>query len=243
MSGRPHTPIAVPLYRQVTEILTGRIARGDWAPGEQLPSEPRLAQELGVSPGTVRKALDEMTADQLLVRRQGAGTYVATATADNSLFRFFRLINADGERVMPSAREEDREIAAADEEEAARLDLPVGDPVLRIRRIRLSQSIPIMMETVILPVDRMPGLRDWEGDFPNTLYDFYQERVQVTIRDVEEVLRAVAADSEQAHLFQVPKGAPLLEIKRRATTFDAVPVELRDTILDSTNFAYLSELS
>src|SRR3546814_14076323 len=66
-----------PLYQQVKDLLIGRLIGSYWKPGDLLPSEMQLAEELGVSQGTVRKALDEMTADNLLVRRQGRGTYVA----------------------------------------------------------------------------------------------------------------------------------------------------------------------
>src|SRR6478672_7519758 len=66
-----------PLYRQVRDVLVKRIADGVWQAGQMLPSEPDIAADLGVSPGTVRKALDEMTAENLVVRRQGRGTYVA----------------------------------------------------------------------------------------------------------------------------------------------------------------------
>src|SRR3546814_9298856 len=66
-----------PRYQQVKDLLIGRLIGSYWKPGDLLPSEMQLAEELGVSQGTVRKALDEMTADNLLVRRQGRGTYVA----------------------------------------------------------------------------------------------------------------------------------------------------------------------
>src|SRR5205085_5533250 len=67
-----------PLYRQVKELLIKRLGDGSWAPGQLLPSEPEIAAGLGVSPGTVRKALDEMSSESLLVRRQGRGTFVAS---------------------------------------------------------------------------------------------------------------------------------------------------------------------
>ncbi|MEQ9814779.1 MAG: GntR family transcriptional regulator [Azospirillaceae bacterium] len=247
MTGKLRTPVAVPLYRQVKEILTSRVARGDWRPGEQLPSEPRIAQQLGVSPGTVRKALEEMTADGLVVRRQGAGTYVATATADSSLFRFFRLVNEDRERVMPSSREVRREVGPAQPREAAALSLETAEAkaamVTRIRRIRHSAATPIMIETVVLPHARMRGVEGWQAELPNTLYDFYQEKFGVTIREVEEALRAVPADRETAQVFQMVEGAPVLEIERTAFTFDRLAVEYRRSLLDTTHFAYLSELS
>ena len=82
------TPGYRPLYRQVYDILVRKIAEGAWKPGEMLPSEQALARELGVSHGTVRKVLDALTAENLLLRRQGKGTFVAEHNQDRALFRF-----------------------------------------------------------------------------------------------------------------------------------------------------------
>jgi GntR family transcriptional regulator len=90
-----------PLYRQVKDLLLRRLADGVWQPGQILPSEPEIAANLGVSQGTVRKALDEMTAENLLVRRQGRGTFVARHDEERILFRFFRLQSDTGERQFP----------------------------------------------------------------------------------------------------------------------------------------------
>src|SRR3546814_5348116 len=79
-----------PRYQQVKDRLIGRLIGSYWKPGDLLPSEMQLAEELGVSQGTVRKALDEMTADNLLVRRQGRGTYVAEHDQEHALFHFFK---------------------------------------------------------------------------------------------------------------------------------------------------------
>ena len=87
-----------PLYRQVKELLMKRLSDGSWTPGQLLPSEPDIAADLGVSPGTVRKALDEMSAESLLVRRQGRGTFVARHDDERILFQFFRLVPDSGAR-------------------------------------------------------------------------------------------------------------------------------------------------
>src|SRR5215217_5897815 len=93
-----------PLYRQAKDVLTRRIAEGAWQPGQILPSEFEIAADLGVSQGTVRKALDEMTAENLLVRRQGRGTFVARHDDARILFQFFKLVPDSGERSFPESR-------------------------------------------------------------------------------------------------------------------------------------------
>src|ERR671913_288944 len=110
-----------PLYRQAKDVLTRRIAEGAWQPGQILPSEFEIAADLGVSQGTVRKALDEMTAENLLVRRQGKGTFVARHDEERILFQFFRLIPDEGERRFPESRVMAIKSAEADAVAAERL--------------------------------------------------------------------------------------------------------------------------
>src|SRR3954449_5070932 len=92
-----------PLYRQVRDTLVRRIADGVWRPGQLLPSEPELAVDLGVSQGTVRKALDEMAAENLVIRRQGRGTFVARHDDARILFQFFKLLPDSGEKRFPES--------------------------------------------------------------------------------------------------------------------------------------------
>ena len=92
----PPNPDFRPLYVQVMEIISKRIEKGEWSPGEALPAEPKFAEQLGVSQGTFRKDLDGIARNKLVVRRQGRGTFVTEHTPDQSLFRFFRIVDGLG---------------------------------------------------------------------------------------------------------------------------------------------------
>ena len=85
-----HSPTFSPLYQQIRGLITRSLESGEWGPGDVIPSESELATRFGVSQGTVRKAIDEMAAENLLVRRQGKGTFVATHNDPRSFFRFLR---------------------------------------------------------------------------------------------------------------------------------------------------------
>jgi GntR family transcriptional regulator len=237
----PEQPNAAPLYRQVREILLQRIARGDWLPGALVPAEPKLGQELGVSPGTVRKALDELAALKLVVRQQGRGTFVAAQTPDSALFHFFRLIDDKGERATPSSRELGREQGPASQEERQRLALRGRARVTRVRRLR--QAGGAIIERIVVPSALFADLHEHPGELPNTLYDLSQRRYGRTVRRASETLQAAAVDdAEEARLLGLRRGAPVLVIDRIAYSFDDLPIEWRRSLVDTRKLRYLSEL-
>ncbi len=232
-----------PLYRQAIELIVRRIALGEWRPGTLLPSEPRLAEQLGVSVGTIRKALQQLVLDGLVERRQGVGTFVATATRERSLFRFFKLVEDSGKRVMPGCEEIARESGPASAAERERLGLAARERVVRIRRLRTVDSQVMMIDDVVLPRSRFAGIESLEEPLPPTLYDFYEQRFGVTVLRVEERLGAIAAGEDDGKLLGVVPGAALLEIARVAFSFEDEPVELRSSRIQTGRYFYLSELS
>jgi GntR family transcriptional regulator len=237
------SPSLAPLYRQVRQILLRRIASGEWRPGDLLPAEPKLGQELGVSPGTVRKALDELAAEKLVVRQQGRGTFVAAQTPDSALFRFFQLVDVAGRRVAPRSRELARTLGRATGEEQHRLALGPRAPVVRIERLRSVGDRGKLLESIVVPSMLFPDLHAFRGELPNTLYDLYQRSYGKTVRRATELLRATMLDDpDQAVLLGLPTGAPVLEIDRVAYTFEDVPLEWRRSLVDTRHLRYLSEL-
>ena len=234
---------AAPLYRQVKAILLRRIANGEWKPGEALPAEPKLGATLGVSPGTVRKALDELAAEGVVSRRQGRGTFVAEHTPDTSLFRFFRLVTPDGGRVVPTGRELERTTGRASAAECAALALDAKATVLRVRRLRATQG-GRLIERIALPLDLFPGLDAHPGPLPNTLYDLYERHYGKSVRRAREILAAVALiDAGDAGALGLSPGDPVLAIERIAYTFDDVPIEWRRSLVDTRALRYLSDLA
>lgn len=231
-----------PLYKQIEELLTKRIACGDWPPGMILPAEPKLAKELGVSAGTVRKALDRMTERKLVTRRQGFGTLVTSLDKRESLYRFFKLIDHKGQRIMPEVLEDQKNIRLATQTECSALDLPSGSEVLDVTRLRSMNEQIMMIDRVILPLPRFDALSSSLGPLPDTLYDHYETACGVTVVRIEERLSAVAAQDHEAALHGIHAGDPLLRIDRRAFSFDDIPVELRHSVVATHDYAYLSEL-
>jgi len=232
-----------PFYRRVKEVIIQRIINEVWRPGDLLPSEPKLAEELGVSPGTVRKALTELTAENLLYRQQGKGTFVASHTPHRSLFHFFKLATADGKRQPAASRQLTCTRRRANSAEARRLDLAPQSSVVEIDRIRELGGLPCILERIIVSAKLFPNLgKPSQGALPNELYVFYEERYGVTIYRANENLRAIEATPKQAKLLGLKAGAPLLEIDRTALTLDGRPVEWRTSLCDTRVCHYVSEL-
>lgn len=231
-----------PLYAQIRDLLLKRLVSGEWPPGTLLPSETALAGEYGVSQGTLRKALDELAAERLVVRQQGRGTVVARHDNERSLFQFFHIHGADGRRQLPDSKLIDLTRTTADREEADALAFAPRSRVLRIERVRYLDGRPAMVETLILPQALFPGLGESDEPLPNTLYELYQRRYGITVARASEQLRAVAADPCDAALLGLAPGTPLLEIRRIARDLQNRPVELRRSRLDTRQHYYLNEL-
>jgi len=208
---------AGPLYARVKAIVLARITGGDWPPGMALPAEMELARELGVSQGTVRKALDALTAEQVVVRRQGSGTYVAEHTPAHMLFRFFNIYDESGAQVLPDSQPARTTTGEASAVERRRLELGDGAKVIRISRIRTRASLPFMDDRIVLPEALFPGLAQ-ETEMPNTLYDLFQKRYRIHVARTEEQVTAVTATARLAERLGVKPGTPLLAIDR--VTYD-----------------------
>ena len=239
-----------PLYRQVRERLVRDIAAGHFPPGEPLPSEQRLAERFGVAQGTVRRALEDLRRENLVVRQQGKGTFVRTHDLDRARFHFFHLVTDDGARRLPTSRVLGVTRRRANQDEALKLDLTQGGAqggqggrVIAIERVRDLQGRPAIFETVIVPQEPFADLATIPAaSLPNTLYMLFQERFGVSIHRAVEKIRAVAAGPDEVRHLGMDRGAPLLEIERLALTFDGQPVELRISRCDTRDHAYLSDL-
>jgi GntR family transcriptional regulator len=228
-----------PLYRQVKALLIRRIATGQWRPGAAVPSEMRLAAEFRVSHGTVRKAIEELAAQNLVIRRQGRGTFVATHAGDRARFHFMHVVPNGGIKQLPTGRLLSLREVRATKTQAERLRLERGTSVLNMVRVRTIGGAPVMFERISLPAERFRGLKlPLNEDRPDELYIVYEQQFGVTIVRAEERLRAVPADApETAHL-GVPAGTPLMEVERTALILDGTPVEWRVTRFKSSDHYY-----
>jgi len=238
-----HSPTFSPLYRQIRVLITRSLESGEWGPGQIIPSESELAVRFGVSQGTVRKAIDEMAAENLLVRRQGKGTYVATHKDPRSSVRFLRIAADEGE--LPPLRSLPLQCwrAKAGAEVARKLALEAGAPIVIVRRVLRFGNEPVVFDEIYLPGELFSDLTlETLTTSGMSLYSLFESRFGVQMIRAEERLRAVSADNVGAEILQVAEGSPLLLVERVTFTYADKPVEWRRGQYSTRNFHYHNEL-
>lgn len=237
------SPTFSPLYRQIKGLILQALDNGEWRPGEAIPSETELAQRFNVSQGTVRKAIDEMAAENLLVRRQGKGTFVASHSDPRAFFRFLRLVPLSGE--IEPARSVPLECwrAKAGPEAARVLNLKLGEPIIIVRRLLEFSGKPVVVDEIYLSGETFAGLTlEVLKEHQGSLYSLFETRFGVRMVRAEERLRAVAADRTSAELLRVAEGSPLLSVERVSFTYGDRPVEWRRGLYSTAAHCYLNEL-
>ena len=217
-----------PLYQQIKGMLVRALDEGEWKPGEAIPSEMELAARFQVSQGTVRKAVDELAAEHLLIRRQGKGTFVATHHEAKIRFRFLRLAPNSGEQQPPQSKVLSCKRQRANAEMARSLGLKAGDSVIAIRRVLSFAGKAAVVDDIFLPAALFNGLSaDILTSYVGPLYGLLESKFGVNMVRAEEKLTAVAASTEFSTLLGIEAGKPLLKVDRISYTYADRPVELR----------------
>jgi len=233
-----------PLYDQIKILLTQSLIAGEWKPGDAIPSEFELAARYRVSQGTVRKAIDALAAENILIRRQGKGTFVATDTEPNIQYRFLRIIANNGEKHHPTTRFIEVKRGKASTEIAQVLGIKPGAPVTAIHRVLVFAGKPLILDEIVLASALCPGLTLARiEESRGSIYSFFETAYGLRMIRAEERLRAVAADEFAAHQLEVEVGTPLLSVDRIAFTYGNKPVEWRRGLCLTHGYSYYNELA
>ena len=246
-AGPGGTPAFSPLYQQIKVLILQSLQDGEWKPGDVIPSEMDLAARFRVSQGTVRKAIDELAAENLVVRRQGKGTFVATHAEQQVQYRFLRLLpdSGDSSKEGPAQRriiECKRLRAPADIARA--LGLRSGDAVLHVRRVLSFQQVATILEDLWLPAAPFKGLTAERLDsYRGPMYALFETEFGVRMVRAEEKIRALAASEPACELLKVKAGEPLLSVERTAFTYNDLPMELRRGLYRTDTHHYRNSLS
>jgi len=238
------SPTFSPLYQQIKALITQSLQSGEWKPGELIPSEVELANRFKVSQGTVRKAIDELSAENLVVRRQGKGTFVATHHEARAQFRFLRLLPDAGEAHHPENKIIEVKRLRAPAEVARLLDIKAGDSVIFIKRIQSFDGTPTILEELWLPGVIFKGLTaERLSEYKGPMYGLFESEFGTRMIRAAEKIRAVSAEQEVAQLLGAALHAPLLSVERVSYTYGDKPVEFRRGLYLTERHHYHNELS
>jgi GntR family transcriptional regulator len=234
-----------PLYRQIKALLVQSLDRGEWKPGEIIPSEIDLAARFQVSQGTVRKAIDELAAEHMLLRRQGKGTFVATHHEARVRYRFLRLApDEEGEGGRGESRIIECRRVRAPAEIARVLELRAGETVVSIRRVMSFNGVPTVVDDIWVPGAAFRGLTfDLLSASKAPLYGLFESEFGVSMVRADEKLRAVAASAEVAALLGIEPGTPLLQCDRISYTYGDRPMEVRRGSYLTNHYHYRNSLN
>lgn len=237
------TPSFKPLYEQIKELLTQSLIAGEWGPGESIPSEMELASRYSVSQGTVRKAIDALAAENIVVRRQGKGTFVATHNEEQIKLRFLRLAAADGRKELLENELLECAKRTAPSHVAGLLNLKPDTSVIEIKRLLSFSQRSVIFDHVIIPASPFKGLSGNKiQEYNGSLYRMYETLYGIRMIRASEKLTAVAATPEIAKYLGVKEGYPLLRIERIAYTYGDKPMEWRLGLCVTDDYHYMNEL-
>jgi GntR family transcriptional regulator len=233
-------PLRRALYLQVRDVLTERIANGSWKPGDSIANEIDLARELGVSSGTVRKALELMEAQRVINRRQGRGTFVNDQTSAELANRFCNFRGPEGELLNGRVVSVEISEGTAGDQERRRLRLAATDPVYRIRRVRARDGRAYMVEDATVPGALFPGL-DARREAATSIAALAQER-GILLGPAEVRVSMAAATPEAAEALGLTTGATVMQLDRVVFVLNGVPAEWGVTQWHLAGSYYLAEI-
>ena len=238
------SPTFSPLYQQIKALITQSLQSGEWKPGELIPSEVELAGRFKVSQGTVRKAIDELAAENLVMRRQGKGTFVSTHHEARAHFRFLRLVPDEGVPHYPESKFIEVKRVRAPADVARLMDLKSGDAVIFIKRVQYFDGVPTIVEELWLPGVIFKGLTaERLVEYKGPMYGLFETEFGTRMIRASEQIRAVCADAGAAQLLNIDLGTPLLSSERVSFTYGDKPVELRRGLYLTSRHHYQNELS
>ena len=229
----------VSLYKRIKIDVTRMLSSGDISPNDPLPTEKQLAARFDVSIGTVRRAMDDLVAEHIVVRQQGRGTFLAALSPERMLNRFWPIFRQDGVRVIPIVQTLSFEESRADAEIAEALGLRKGDPIYRIVNLLLMGGNPVILDEINLSKKIYFGMR--EEDLvarETTMYGFYQSHFGINVFRVLDRLHGAVANQWSAERLGVQVNTPLLSVIRIAYAFGNKPVEFRKSLIRTDAYEY-----
>jgi GntR family transcriptional regulator len=232
-----------PLYIQIKKRIIESLVSSEWVPGQSIPSEMALAKKYNVSQGTVRKAIDDLAADKILIRRQGKGTFVSTHNEENIQLRFLRLTEKSGKKEQLENKLISFEKEKASNQIAKVLGINTSSTLISIKRLLTFNGKPLILDLIKIPSVSFRGLTSEKVvEKKGSMYRMYETDFGIQMLHADEKIKAVAANKESSSNLNISEGSPLLSVERLSYTYDAKPIEWRLGLCVTLDHYYKTEL-
>lgn len=235
---------ALSLHSQISDAVRVKISSGEWPPNYRLPAEPALAEMLGVSRGTLRRALTTLIEEGALKQVQGRGTFVMSTVIEPAIAQRLSTLSEDlaGQGIDTTTEVLSIDIWPALAPIARLLDLAPGQHVLRLVRRRSTKDGPIALLHNFVRIDLTPGLED--ADFAaDSLFGILEHRYGLKIASGRRTFSAQAATSDVAVALDVSEGSPVQYLEQVTYLADSRPIEYSDVWINSKLLRVTSLLS
>jgi len=232
-----------PLYNTVRSLILTKLRNGEWRPGDKIPTEPELAKLFSVSVGTVRKAVEDLVSEQVLIRRARIGTTVSTHEKYNQFSTFFNFFNRSSSEMQIDPKLLSFKKILASKEVGTSLGIQEGEALFEIDNLRLIDGKPAMFDRIWLPQKKFMKLT--ENEFANrvgSIYSLYQSQFMMTIVRINEQVEAIQAPDFVRFELGLKKTDPVLKISRYAYTYGDEVVEYRNRYVNTSISLYQNEI-
>ncbi|MCO6452818.1 MAG: GntR family transcriptional regulator [Caldilineales bacterium] len=232
----------LPLYLQIYELLRRRITSDEWQPGDMLPTETALLEKYDVSRATVRQALDALVQEGLIYRERGRGTFVAHPTVEQGLVRIVSFTEDMRQRGFePGTEVLSVGLVQASEEQARALQVPVGEELVHIERLRLADNEPMSIEASFLVHRLCPNILSHDyAVLP--LRDALENDYGIRMESATQTIRAFNASPRIAQKLGIRKSSAILVIERISRSQYGVPVEFLQVYHRGDRYVLYNEL-
>ena len=232
-----------PLYIQIKKRIIESLVSSEWVPGQSIPSEMALAKKYNVSQGTVRKAIDDLAADKILIRRQGKGTFVSTHNEENIQLRFLRLTEKSGKKEQLENKLISFEKEKASNQIAKVLGINTSSTLISIKRLLTFNGKPLIFDFIKIPSVSFRGLTPEKViEKKGSMYRMYEADFGIQMLHADEKIKAVGASKETSSILNISEGSPLLSVERLSYTYDNKPIEWRLGLCVTLDHYYKTEL-
>jgi GntR family transcriptional regulator len=216
----------IPLYYQIQQALLEKIERGELAEGDLLDSEEELARRYQVSRMTARQALHGLKSRGVAVSQKGRGTFVSRPKLEKNIMHLQGFtVDMRQRGMIPASRLLEQSVVPPNEEQCEKLRMKATHRLLRLRRLRLADGIPMAVELSHVPLNAFPGLDTYDFS-AHSLYEVMRDQYGVRVGWADEVIEALPATIEEAELLTIPRRSSILSITRVIITTNEVPVEM-----------------